>query len=119
MAITECDCSEVLLSHVRLFRCVMDRQFIFMDDNVTPHRTVDVTLLLESEDIQRMDSPARSPDLNRTKHVWDILWKRLSARHQPPATIPELRFALQEVWTATPQQLTDNLALSMDRRCKS
>ncbi|GFW36109.1 hypothetical protein TNCV_4929721 [Trichonephila clavipes] len=52
--------------------------------------------LLESEDIERMDWPARSPDLNPIEHVWDFLGRRLAARTLPPVTIRELRLALQD-----------------------
>ncbi|GFX96693.1 uncharacterized protein TNCV_244801 [Trichonephila clavipes] len=34
-----------------------------------------------------MDWPARSPDLNPIKHVWDFLGRRLAARTLPPVTI--------------------------------
>ncbi|GFU72334.1 hypothetical protein TNCV_4715451 [Trichonephila clavipes] len=54
--------------------------------------------LLESEDIERMDWPARSPDLNPIEHVWDFLGRRLAARTLPPVTIRELRLALQDEW---------------------
>ncbi|GFV27834.1 hypothetical protein TNCV_2584981 [Trichonephila clavipes] len=40
-----------------------------MDDNAPCHRTVAAEQLLESEDIERMDWPARSPDLNPIEHV--------------------------------------------------
>ncbi|GFX20544.1 transposable element Tc1 transposase [Trichonephila clavipes] len=46
----------------------------------TMHRTVAAKQLLESEDIERMDWPARSPDLNPIEHVWDFLGRRLAAR---------------------------------------
>ncbi|GFU97160.1 transposable element Tc3 transposase [Trichonephila clavipes] len=62
---------------------------------------------LESEDIERMDWPARSPDLNPIEHVWDFLGRCLAARTLPPVTIRELRLALQDEWAAMPQQLTD------------
>ncbi|GFV56340.1 transposable element Tcb2 transposase [Trichonephila clavipes] len=55
-------CEEVLLPHVRLFRGAIGPDFIFMDDNARPHRTLAVEELLESEDITRMDWPAYSPD---------------------------------------------------------
>ncbi|GFU66925.1 transposable element Tcb2 transposase [Trichonephila clavipes] len=48
-------CEEVLLPHVRLFRGAIGPDFIFMDDNARPHRTLAVEELLESEDITRMD----------------------------------------------------------------
>ncbi|KFM65224.1 hypothetical protein X975_24402, partial [Stegodyphus mimosarum] len=37
----------------------MGPQFLFMDDNAPPHRTVTVEELLESEDIEHMDWSAR------------------------------------------------------------
>ncbi|GFV24383.1 ankyrin repeat domain-containing protein 27 [Trichonephila clavipes] len=97
----------------------MGLQFLFMDDNAPCHRTVAAEQLLESEDIERMDWPARSPDLNPIEHVWDFLGRPLAARTLPPVTIRELRLALQDEWAAMPQQLFDTLILSMGRRCET
>ncbi|GFW81490.1 transposable element Tc3 transposase [Trichonephila clavipes] len=72
-----------------------------------------------SSDIERMDWPARSPDLNPIEHVWYFLGRRLAARTLPPVTIRELRLALQDKWAAMPQQLIDTLILSMGRRCET
>ncbi|GFW87752.1 transposable element Tc1 transposase [Trichonephila clavipes] len=94
-------------------------QFLFMDDNAPCHRTVAAEQLLESEDIERMDWPARSLDLNPIEHVWDFLVRRLAARTLPPVTIRELRLTLQDEWAAMPQQLIDTLILSMGRRCET
>ncbi|GFV93797.1 transposable element Tcb2 transposase [Trichonephila clavipes] len=112
-------CNEILLPHARLFRGTMGLQFLFMDDNAPCHRTVAAEQLLESEDIERMDWPARSPDLNTIEHVWDFLGRHLAARTLPPVTIRELRLALQDEWEAMPQQLIDTLILSMGRRCET
>ncbi|GFV20971.1 transposable element Tcb2 transposase [Trichonephila clavipes] len=112
-------CNEFLLPYVRLFRGAMCLQFLFMDDNAPCHRTVAAEQLLESEDIERMDWPARSPDLNPIEHVWDFLGRRLAARTLPPVTIRELRLALQDEWAAMPRQLIDTLILSMGRRCET
>ncbi|GFW82780.1 transposable element Tcb2 transposase [Trichonephila clavipes] len=112
-------CNEILLPYVRLFRGAMGLQLLFMDDNAPCHRTVAAEQLLESEDIERMDWSARSPDLNPIQHVWDFLGRRLAARTLPPVTIRELRLALQDEWAAMPQQLIDTLILSMGRRCET
>ncbi|GFW20663.1 hypothetical protein TNCV_1048861 [Trichonephila clavipes] len=53
----------------------------FMDDNAPCHRTVAAEQLLESEDIERMDWPARSPDLNPIEHVWDFLRQTLGSSY--------------------------------------
>ncbi|KFM69672.1 Endothelin-converting enzyme 1, partial [Stegodyphus mimosarum] len=58
----------------------MGPQFVFMDDNAPPHRTVTVEELLESEDIEHMDWSARSLDLNPVKHVWNLLGRPVAAR---------------------------------------
>ncbi|GFX49812.1 transposable element Tcb2 transposase [Trichonephila clavipes] len=100
-------------------RGAMGLQFLFMDDNAPCHRTVAAEQLIESEDIERMDWPARSPDLNPIEHVWNFLGRRLAARTLPPVTIRELRLALQDEWAAMPQQLIDTLILSMGRRCET
>ncbi|GFT67797.1 transposable element Tcb2 transposase [Trichonephila clavipes] len=76
-------CNDILFPYVRLFRGAMGLQFLFMDDNAPCHRTVAAEQLLESEDIERMDWPARSPDLNPIEHVWDFLGRRLAARTLP------------------------------------
>ncbi|GFU66558.1 transposable element Tcb2 transposase [Trichonephila clavipes] len=112
-------CNEILLPYVRLFRGAIGLQFIFMDDNAPCHCTVAAEQLLESENIDRMDRPARSPDINPIEHVWDCLGRRLAARTLPPVTIRELRLALQDEWAAMPQQLIDTLILSMGRRCET
>ncbi|GFW98894.1 transposable element Tcb2 transposase [Trichonephila clavipes] len=112
-------CNEILLPYVRLFRGAMGLQFLFMDDNAPCHRTVAAEQLLESENIERMDWPARSPDLSPIEPVWDFLGRRLAARTLPPVSIRELRLALQYEWAAMPQQLIDTLILSMGRRCET
>ncbi|GFU03917.1 transposable element Tcb2 transposase [Trichonephila clavipes] len=62
-------CNEILLPYVRLFRGAMGLQFLFIDDNAPCHRTVAAEQLLESEDTERMDWSAQSPDLNPIEHV--------------------------------------------------
>ncbi|GFW22684.1 transposable element Tcb2 transposase [Trichonephila clavipes] len=108
-------CNEILLPYVRLFRGAMGLQFLFMYDNAPCHRTVAAEQLLESEDIERMDWPARSPDLNPIEHVWHFLGRRLAARTLPPVTIREIRLALQDEWAAMTQQLIGTLILRMGR----
>ncbi|GFW10635.1 transposable element Tcb1 transposase [Trichonephila clavipes] len=59
----------ILDQHVRLFRCAMGAEFLFMDDNARPHRANIAEECLQSGDITRMDWPAYSPDFNPIEHV--------------------------------------------------
>ncbi|GFV03675.1 transposable element Tc1 transposase [Trichonephila clavipes] len=67
-----------------LFGAPWVQNFFFMDDNTRPHRANIVDECLQSEDITRMDWPAYSPDLNPIEHVWDMLGRRIAARHPLP-----------------------------------
>ncbi|GFU58509.1 transposable element Tcb2 transposase [Trichonephila clavipes] len=112
-------CEEVLLPHVRMFRGAIDPDFIFMDDNERPHRTLAVEELLESEDITRMDWPAYSPDLNPIEHVWDALGRRISARLHHPENTQQLKQMLIEEWALLPQEMLHQLVLIRRRRCET
>ncbi|GFT62364.1 TATA-binding protein-associated factor 172 [Trichonephila clavipes] len=105
---------EVLLPHDRLFRGSVGDKFVFMDDNATCHRTLAVQDCLDSEGIQRLVWPARSPDLNPIENVWDALGRQVAGRNYPPTTKNTLIRALTEEWDKLPQQLLDNVVQSMD-----
>ncbi|GFY03043.1 transposable element Tc3 transposase [Trichonephila clavipes] len=100
---------EVLLPHVRLFRGAVGDIFVFMDDNATCHRTLAVQDCLDSEGIQRLVWPARSPDLNTIENVWDALGRQVAGRNYPPTHKNTLIRALTEEWDKLPQQLLDNV----------
>ncbi|GFV37273.1 transposable element Tc1 transposase [Trichonephila clavipes] len=107
---------EVLLPHVRLFRGAVGDKFVFMDDNATCHRTLAVQDCLDSEGIQRLVWPARSPDLNPIENVWDALGRQVAGPNYPPTNKNTLIRALTEEWDKLPQQLLDNVVQSMVRR---
>ncbi|GFX59772.1 transposable element Tcb2 transposase [Trichonephila clavipes] len=107
---------EVLLPHVRLFRGAVGDKFVFMDDNATCHRTLAVQDCLDSEGIQRLVWPARSPDLNPIENVWDALGRQVAGRNYPPTNKNTLIRALTEEWDKLPQQLLDDVVQSMVRR---
>ncbi|GFW91040.1 transposable element Tcb2 transposase [Trichonephila clavipes] len=97
---------EVLLPHVRLFCDAVGDKFVFLGDNATCHRTLAVQDCLDSEGIQRLVWPARSPDLNPIENVWDALGRQVSGRNSPPTNKNTLNCALAEEWDdKLPQQL--------------
>lgn len=47
-------CEKFIQYHVRLFRGAVSQDFLFMDDNVRPHRITEVLDALESENAEGM-----------------------------------------------------------------
>ncbi|GFU70245.1 uncharacterized protein TNCV_903871 [Trichonephila clavipes] len=80
-----------------------------MDDNATCHRTLAVQDCLDSEGIQHLVWPVRSPDLNPIENVWDALGRQVAGRNYPPTNKNTLIRALTEEWDKLPQQLLDNV----------
>ncbi|GFV23342.1 mitochondrial RNA pseudouridine synthase Rpusd4 [Trichonephila clavipes] len=64
---------------------------------------------LDSEGIQRLVWPARSPDLNPIENVWDALWRQVAGRNYPSTNKNTLIRALTEEWDKLPQQLLGNV----------
>ncbi|GFT14326.1 transposable element Tcb1 transposase [Trichonephila clavipes] len=91
---------------------------LFMDDNATCYRILAVQDCLDSEGIQRLVWPARSPDLNPIEIVWDALGRQVAGRNYSPTNKNTLIRALTEEWDKLPQQLLDNVVQSMVRRVK-
>jgi hypothetical protein len=78
---------EILAPIVRLYAGAIGDDFILMDDNARPHRARIGNEYLQRETIERIDWPAKSPDLNPIEHAWDILQRQISNR-QKPAKLP-------------------------------
>ena len=110
---------EILDALVRPYAGAVGQDFVLMDDNARPHRARVVSAYLEREGIDRMNWPARSPDINPIEHVWDILQRRVSARLVPPQTRGDLTRALIEEWARIPRPAISKLIRSFKSRCRA
>lgn len=104
-------CTEILLPHIRLFSGVMGslqrcQRYILSHSGC---RTPVWRWMYSVHGLAR-----KVPGPKSSEHMWDILRRRLTTRHQLPATIPELRLAQQEEWAAIHLQFIDNLVHSMN-----
>ena len=90
---------------------------VLQDDNAPPHRARLVDAFLQQAQINRMDWPANSPDMNPIEHAWDMLGRRVRENHAPPANLQQLLVLLQHEWQAIPQADLANLINSMRGRC--
>ncbi|GFU01025.1 DDE_3 domain-containing protein [Trichonephila clavipes] len=89
-----------------------------MDDNARPHRARIVEEYLEDHGLERMEWPARSPDLNPIKHLWVYLGREVAALNPPPGSLHELKQGLLCVWSLLPIPVSDNLINSIGNRCR-
>lgn len=105
---------ECLAEHVIPFAPFVGDNFCLMHDNARPHVARVVNDYLDEMDIQRLDWPPRSPDLNPIEHVWDMLGRLV--RNRQPETIRELRVTLLEEWGNIPQRAVANCVQSLPRR---
>ncbi|GFX54885.1 DDE_3 domain-containing protein [Trichonephila clavipes] len=96
------------------------RLHVVANGTMTGQRYIDEVLLphdcLDSEAIQRLIWPARSPDLNPIENVWDALGRQVAGRNYHPTNKNTLIRALTEERDKLPQQLLDNIVQSKVRR---
>ncbi|GFV37634.1 transposable element Tc3 transposase [Trichonephila clavipes] len=109
---------EILDPYVRPYAAAIGNDFILMDDNARPHRARIVEEYLEDHGLERMEWPARSPDLNPMEHLWDYLGREVAALNPPPRSLHELKQGLLCVWSSLPIPVSDNLINSMGNRCR-
>ena len=95
---------------------VQQHHVVLQDDNARPHRARIVQQFLQHNNVDRLDWPARSPDLSPIEHVWDFLGQRVRQRVPRLRTLQGLGAALQEEWRR-PQLQIARLIRSMRRRC--
>ncbi|GFV25220.1 transposable element Tcb2 transposase [Trichonephila clavipes] len=109
---------EILDPYVRPYAAANGNDFILMDDNARPHRARIVEEYLEDHGLERMEWPARSPDLNPIEHLWDYRGREVAALNPPPRSLHELKQGLLCVWSLLPIPVSDNLINSMGNRCR-
>src|SRR4249919_1728143 len=64
-------------------------EFIFMQDNDPKHKAKIVMEYFDENDIELMEWPAQSPDLNPIEHLWSIM--KINLRENPAKNLMELK----------------------------
>jgi len=88
---------------------------VFQDDNGPAHRARRVMDFLEDENVQHMDWPDMSPDLNLIEKLCSEIPHGLNNIGNPHKYLAELTQAVVDIWRDIPDQKLSFLVLSMPR----
>ena len=102
---------------IKMFK--MRRNFIFQQDGDPKHPSATAREWFETQDINVLDWPAQSPDLNPIEHLWDHLKRRLNTYEAHPTSIHELERRIHAEWASISPQVCADLIASMPRRLEA
>ena len=98
---------------------VFGRNFVYVQDNARPHTGRGTAAFLDQQDVEVMDLPAWSPDMNPIEHVWDQMSVWIRDMDNPTSTVAELNNAVCQAWPAVRPGRVRTLVESMPRRVRA
>lgn len=90
------------------------RYFVYQQDNAPCHKSHATMQWFEDNEVQLLEWPSRSPDLNPIENLWQIIGTRVAAYR--PANRHELREAISTIWNNISVQECQKLVQSMVKR---
>lgn len=93
-----------------------DRHFIFQHDNAPIHSATLVKKWFTDNNIENLEWPSVSPDLNIMENVWGWLTRKLYADGRQFDNKEALKLALMKEWSAIPRHYIQSLYDSMPSR---
>lgn len=98
----------------------MDRRHVILQhDNDSKHRAFSVRQWLKAQQIEVLEWPAQSPDLNPIEHLWAMLKRNLNRYETPPGGITALWERVQAEWEKLEADECRKLVESMPRRIEA
>lgn len=94
-----------------------DNNFIFQQDLAPPHRALSTYKYFKSKNIDVLDWPGNSPDVNPIENIWGYL--KHAMQHVPCKSKEQLWKAVQQHWYSLDRKYCQNLVESMAKRVKS
>lgn len=108
---------ELLQSHLIPFYCQSTRiDHVFQQDNASCHVSKSTKDWLNQRQVNIIEWPACSPDLNPIENLWGIIVRQIYADNTQYQSIVDLKQAIQRAWNNIHQETIDNLVSSMNNR---
>ena len=85
-----------------------------MHDGAPAHKSRAVKTFLDEQNIEVLDWPGNSPDLNPIENAWNKMKNDLAKSR--PTSIVSLKEALKKMWVTMDLSYFENLATSMPKR---
>lgn len=104
---------DVLRGHMLPFYQIHSCE-LFMHDGAPAHRSRAVKTFLNQQNIEVLDWPGNSPDLNPIENAWNKMKNDLAKSR--PTSIVTLKETLKKMWLTMDLSYFENLATSMPKR---
>lgn len=89
-------------------------KFIFMQDNDPKHKSRLVKEFLADNEVELLEWPAQSPDMNPIENLWRIIKVKIAEKR--PKNKNELKEEIVRAWAEIPDETCKKLALSFKKR---
>jgi hypothetical protein len=99
-------------------RVYPNQNFIFQQDNCSVHTSHRGATWFQDQNINFLDWPSRSPDVNPIENMWGFLVRHLQKQRRLYRNRQELLTAITDAWHTLPQDYIRNLCLSMPNRLR-
>ena len=96
-----------------------EEEGIFQQDNNPKHTSRKADQWFEDNNIQVLQWPAQSPDMNPIEHLWHHLKSQLQKYDLPPKGVHELWERVVKEWDEIPPEVCQRLIESMPRRIQA
>ncbi|CDF36022.1 unnamed protein product [Chondrus crispus] len=94
----------------------LGEQWTFQKDGASCHRSKYTKAWLDSKNVNLLDWPAKSPDLNIIENVWGLLARRVYAHGRQFDNLEDLADCIIDCWCSITEQYLGKLYDSLPRR---
>ena len=85
------------------------KNFIFQEDNAPVHTLKIAWEFLHSQNIEVLQWPAQSPDLNPIENLWAAVEVEIRKHNPQPSSVGELEKVVKDIWEAIPKKVYRDL----------